>query len=50
MRIIYGIISVAVCVALVIGIQQWRGPLLPALMVTKLPLELRIVASGEVPR
>ncbi len=48
MRIIYGIISVAVCVALVIGIQQWRGPLLPALMVTKLPLELRIVASGEV--
>jgi HlyD family secretion protein len=48
MRIIYGIIIVAVCVASFIGIQKWLGPTLPALTVEMLPLELRIVASGEV--
>lgn len=48
MRIIYGIIIVAVCVASLIGIKKWLGPTLPALTVEILPLELRIVASGEV--
>lgn len=48
MRIIYGIIIVAICVASLIGIQKWLGPTLPALTVEILPLELRIVASGEV--
>tara|TARA_R110002167_G_scaffold165375_1_gene362342 strand:- start:908 stop:2116 length:1209 start_codon:yes stop_codon:yes gene_type:complete len=48
MRIIYGIIIFAACIASVIGIQNWRGPVLPALTVEMLPLELRIVASGEV--
>ena len=48
MRIIYGIIIIAVCAALLVGVQKWRGPVLPALTVELMPLELRIVASGEV--
>ena len=48
MRIIYGIIMVALGVALLVGVQKWRGPVLPALKVELKPLELRIVASGEV--
>lgn len=48
MRIIYGIIFAAICVASLIGMQKWLGPTLPALTVEMLPLELRIVASGEV--
>lgn len=48
MRIIYGIIVAAACTALLVGIQKWRGPVLPALTVKTMPLELRIVASGEV--
>lgn len=48
MRIIYGIIIVMVCVASAIGVQKWRGPILPGLTVEMMPLELRIVASGEV--
>ena len=48
MRIIYGIIMAAVCVALWVGVQKWRGPVVPALTVALKPLELRIVASGEV--
>lgn len=48
MRITYGIIITALCVALVLGVQKWRGPVLPALTVELKPLEVRIVASGEV--
>ena len=48
MRIIYGIIIVIVSMASLIGMQKWLGPVLPALTVETLPLELRIVASGEV--
>lgn len=48
MRISYVIIIVMVCVASVMGVQKWRGPILPALTVEMMPLELRIVASGEV--
>ncbi|WP_158972481.1 efflux RND transporter periplasmic adaptor subunit [Paraglaciecola sp. L3A3] len=48
MRIIYGIVIVSICIASFIGIQKWRGPILPAINVEMLPLELRIVASGEV--
>ncbi len=48
MRIIYGVVIAAVCAALLVGVQKWRGPVLPALTVELLPLELRIVASGEV--
>ena len=48
MRIVYGIIIAALCVALLVGVQKWRGPVLPALTVELMPLELRIVASGEV--
>ena len=48
MRIIYGIVIAAVCAALLLGVQKWRGPVLPALTVEMMPLELRIVASGEV--
>lgn len=48
MRIIYGLVVAALCVALVFGVQQWRGPVLPGLTVELMPLELRIVASGEV--
>jgi HlyD family secretion protein len=48
MRIIYGIIIVAICIASILGMQKWLGPALPALTVELLPLELRIVSSGEV--
>ena len=48
MRIIYGLVVAALCVAVVFGMQQWRGPVLPGLTVELMPLELRIVASGEV--
>ncbi len=48
MRIVYGIVIAALCVALLLGVQKWRGPVLPALSVELMPLELRIVASGEV--
>lgn len=48
MRFTYGIVITALCVALVIGVQKWRGPVLPALTVELKPLEVRIVASGEV--
>lgn len=48
MRIIYGLVVAALCVAAVFGMQQWRGPVLPGLTVELMPLELRIVASGEV--
>jgi HlyD family secretion protein len=48
MRIVYGIVVAALCVALLLGVQKWRGPVLPALSVELMPLELRIVASGEV--
>lgn len=48
MRIIYGLVVAALCVAVVFGVQQWRGPVLPGLTVELMPLELRIVASGEV--
>lgn len=48
MRIIYGIIIAALGVALLVGVQKWRGPVLPAITVELKPLELRIVASGEV--
>ena len=48
MRIIYGLVVAALCVAVVFGVQQWRGPVLPGMTVELMPLELRIVASGEV--
>lgn len=48
MRIVYGIIMAALCIALLVGVQKWRGPVLPALTVEFRPLELRILASGEV--
>lgn len=48
MRIIYTIVITVLCAALVVGVQKWRGPVLPALSVELMPLELRIVASGEV--
>lgn len=48
MRIIYAILAVIVGIAIVFGVQKWRGPVLPALTVELMPLELRIVASGEV--
>lgn len=48
MRKTYVIIIIAVCLALLIGVQKWRGPVVPALTVELKPLELRIVASGEV--
>jgi len=48
MRIVYGIIIIVAVIASFMGIQKWLGPVLPALSVEMLPLELRIVASGEV--
>lgn len=48
MRITYGIVIAALCAALLLGIPKWRGPVLPALTVKMQPMELRIVASGEV--
>lgn len=48
MRIIYGVVIAALGVVLLLGVQKWRGPILPALTVELMPLELRIVASGEV--
>ena len=48
MRIIYWLIFAVICVAAILGVQKWRGPIIPALTVEMLPLELRIVASGEV--
>jgi HlyD family secretion protein len=48
MRIIYSVVIVAVCAALLVGITKWLGPVLPALTIKPMPLELRIVASGEV--
>ena len=48
MRIVYGIVIAALCAAVLLGVQKWRGPILPALSVELMPLELRIVASGEV--
>ena len=48
MRIVYGVILAGLCVAALIGVQKWRGPVVPALTVELMPLELRIVASGEV--
>ena len=48
MRIIYGLVVAALCVVVVFGVQKWRGPVLPGLTVELMPLELRIVASGEV--
>lgn len=48
MRIVYGVVIAVVCALLLVGVQKWRGPILPALTVEVMPLELRIVASGEV--
>ncbi len=48
MRIVYGIVIATVCIALLVGEQKWRGPVVPGLKVEMLPLELRIVASGDV--
>lgn len=48
MRIIFGLIIVTACITSFVGIQKWRGPVSPALTVELMPLELRIVASGEV--
>lgn len=48
MRIVFGVVVVALCAAVLVGVQKWRGPILPALTVHMMPLELRIVASGEV--
>ena len=48
MRIVYGVVIAGLCAAALIGVQKWRGPVLPALTVEPMPLELRIVASGEV--
>ena len=48
MRIVYGMVIAVLAAALLIGVPKWRGPLVPALSVTMQPLELRIVASGEV--
>lgn len=48
MRIIVGLIIVAACITSYVGIQKWRGPVSSALTVELMPLELRIVASGEV--
>lgn len=48
MRIVYGVVIAVVCAVLLVGVQKWRGPILPALTVELMPLELRIVASGEV--
>lgn len=48
MRSIYGLVVAALCVVVVFGVQKWRGPVLPGLTVELMPLELRIVASGEV--
>ena len=48
MRIIYGIVIAVLCAVLLVGVQKWRGPIVPALTVEMMPLELRIVASGEV--
>lgn len=48
MRKTYVIIIIVLAIVLLVGVQKWRGPLLPALTVELKPLELRIVASGEV--
>ncbi|WP_049722666.1 efflux RND transporter periplasmic adaptor subunit [Gilvimarinus polysaccharolyticus] len=48
MRIIVGVIIAVLCTALVVGIQKWRGPVVSGLAVELMPLELRVVASGEV--
>ena len=48
MRIVYGLVVAELCSAVVFGVQKWRGPVLPGLTVELMPLELRIVASGEV--
>ena len=48
MRIAYAVVITALCAVGLVGVQQWRGPELPALTVELIPLELRIVASGEV--
>ncbi len=48
MRTTYAILFAVLCLALVIAVQKWRGPVLPALSVELMPLEVRIVASGEV--
>lgn len=48
MRIVYRILIALMCIGLWLGVQQWRGPELAALTVELKPLELRIVASGEV--
>lgn len=48
MRTVYGIVIATVCIALLVGVQKWRGPVVPGLTVELMPLELRIVASGEV--
>ena len=48
MRILSGVVIAVLCVVAIFAVQKWRGPVLPALTVELLPLELRIVASGEV--
>ncbi|MGO3355611.1 MAG: efflux RND transporter periplasmic adaptor subunit [Oceanisphaera sp.] len=48
MRTRYKIVIVIGALLLWFGIQQWRGPELAGLTVELKPLELRIVASGEV--
>lgn len=48
MRIVYGMVIATACIALLAGVQKWRGPVVPGLAVEFMPLELRIVASGEV--
>ena len=48
MRIVSGIVIAGLCIAAVVGVQKWRGPVVPALTIEPMPLELRIVASGEV--
>ncbi len=46
MRIVSGIVIAGLCIAAVVGVQKWRGPVVPALTIEPMPLELRIVASG----
>ena len=48
MRKIYVILLIVLAVVLLVWVQKWCGPVVPALTVELKPLELRIVASGEV--
>lgn len=48
MRFIYAVFIAIFAIALLVGVQHWRGPVLPGLTVELKPLQQRIVASGEV--